>query len=829
MKTLPIFTLVCVLLVSCQTPPPATLSPAKESLLDLVENQNLDKIRDIFGLNTDINSINATGQTALHIAAIKDLADIAAVLLARGAEVDLQDAQGNTALNLAVKNGSVGILPVLIQYNASLFVSDKQGKSPLQTALQQNPEIIPKLITQANVGRQDAAGNTVLHLAASQGLENLADILLKLGAGTGTRNLQGLSPLDEALQFAQSLPHSKIAWKLTRQGSPAPNDKNVDYFWRAAQADNANMTFEQGTSALHLAAARGHTGLLKMLTTQGASVQATDLPGNTPLHSAVEAGNIDAAAWLIDKGADVNAKDFNNNTTLHLALTSRNPTEMVTFLLSKAALPNSKNNFGNTPLHLVVALNLPASMASLLISHGADVNARNKVGNSALLESVKEKKQELVQGLLISGANPFAVNNSDESPLSVAIQQGGDTLSWLVNSSNTAQRDDNGDSALHLAVKLKKYPAAVQYLLSIGANPNERNKAGLSPLHMALSDQNLLISQTLLKEGADLYLLNNSGKSPLNLAFQSPVPFVDAFFQPEILELRDSAKNTPLFHSVFTGNIPILQILLKKGASLGVQNLGGSTVLHEAVRLGNVEAAGLLLKAGSSLTSTDNLGNTPLHNLVFWDSQDMGDLLLNSGAAINAKNKDGRTTLQEAVRRGETKLVSYLLKKKADPNARDSLGRSPLFDAVQISSQELVQLLISQGGSVNIRDASGSTILHQAAIAAPKGIIDLLISNNGDLFAENASGITPAVIALKGNPETWKNFFNPKNVNLQNNQGSTAVHLAAASGVSPLAVQYIMGIGADLEIRNKDGKTAADVAKAFGRTDLLNLFSPPKP
>ena len=76
----------------------------------MVENQNLDKIRETFGLNQDVNSVNAQGQTALHISATKDLADIAAVLLARGATVDAVDLQGNTALHLAVKLGVADLL-----------------------------------------------------------------------------------------------------------------------------------------------------------------------------------------------------------------------------------------------------------------------------------------------------------------------------------------------------------------------------------------------------------------------------------------------------------------------------------------------------------------------------------------------------------------------------------------------------------------------------------------------------------------------------------------------------------------------------------------------
>lgn len=812
-------------LVACETPPPAPApAPAKETLLDMVENQNLDKIREVFGLNQNVDSVNAQGQSALHIAATKDLADIAAVLLARGATVDLTDPQGNTALHLAVKNGSTAVLPLLAQYGASLFSVDKQGKSVLQTALQQNPNLIPKLVTKNTIGNKDQAGNTVLHVAAAQGLEALTDILISLGADQQLRNNAGQTALDEALQFPQSASHAKIAWKLIRQGAPQPKAAAVGYFWEAGSADNPNQVFDSGQTALHYAAARGQTGLLRQLVSLGANVNAVDLPGNTPLHRAIENGDLEASAILLDRGADVNAKDFNSNSTLHLAMTSRSAFEAATFLLSRGATPNLKNNAGDTPLHMVVSLNLSADLARSLVNKGADVNARNKKGNTALLDAVKEANTALITTLLALGGNPFAGNIADESPLSESVKAGPENLGWLITTANKGLRDDNGNTALHLAIALGSYPSAVTYLLSIGSNPNERNKEGQSPLHVALSTKNLAAAQALYKAGGDLYLLDNTGLSPLTQVFGAAAAFSEAFFTEDVLEARDSARNTPLFYTAYQSNLAMAQLLLKKGASIRAQNLTGQTVLHEAVRLGNVALAGLLLKNGALINLADNQGNTPLHNLVQFESMEMGELLLASGADVGAKNKEGRSVLQEAVRRNLVKVSTWLLKKGADPNTRDNLGRTCLFDAVQGGNAEVVKLLLNAGTGVNLRDATGSTITHLAATAANQTIADLLLGAGADLFAENANGVTPVVLALKGTPENWKVFLTAKNVNSQNNQGQSPLHLAALGGVSLPAIEYLVSLGADLQIRNNLGKTAAEVAAAAGRTDLAAIL-----
>ena len=60
MKQLRLLTFLALLVFSCATPPPP--KAPKESLLDLVENQNLAKIREIFGLNTNVDSVDAQGR-----------------------------------------------------------------------------------------------------------------------------------------------------------------------------------------------------------------------------------------------------------------------------------------------------------------------------------------------------------------------------------------------------------------------------------------------------------------------------------------------------------------------------------------------------------------------------------------------------------------------------------------------------------------------------------------------------------------------------------------------------------------------------------------------
>ena len=70
----------------------------------------------------------------LHVAASKGHADIAAYLLARGAEPDAKDALGNTPLHLAAAKGHAETVEALLAGGAAPAVANAAGRLPAQVA-----------------------------------------------------------------------------------------------------------------------------------------------------------------------------------------------------------------------------------------------------------------------------------------------------------------------------------------------------------------------------------------------------------------------------------------------------------------------------------------------------------------------------------------------------------------------------------------------------------------------------------------------------------------------------------------------------------------------
>jgi hypothetical protein len=77
-----------------------------------------------------------------------------------------------------------------------------------------------------------------------------------------------------------------------------------------------------GTTALHLAAQRGHDAVVRTLLEAGADVDFRGALGTTALHFAAQRGHEAVVETLLRRGADEIAVDANSNTPLSLALSS---------------------------------------------------------------------------------------------------------------------------------------------------------------------------------------------------------------------------------------------------------------------------------------------------------------------------------------------------------------------------------------------------------------------------------------------------------------------------------------------------------------------------
>lgn len=131
-------------------------------------------------------------------------------------------------------------------------------------------------------------------------------------------------------------------------------------------------------TAFHSAATNGHLEAVEMLLDRGATIDSTTIGAWTTLHEAASEGHANAVKTLLDRGADISARTKENCTALHLAAIN-SYIEAVKALLDRGASINAAAN-GKTAFHLA-AEGGHVEVVELLLDEGATING--KIGSDS--------------------------------------------------------------------------------------------------------------------------------------------------------------------------------------------------------------------------------------------------------------------------------------------------------------------------------------------------------------------------------------------------------------------------------------------------------------
>nr|CAH7717792.1 unnamed protein product [Callosobruchus chinensis] len=164
-----------------------------------------------------------------------------------------------------------------------------------------------------------------------------------------------------------------------------------------------NAKNENETIPLHIAAEKGHTGIVEFLIENEANVSEKNKDGWTPLHIAAEKGHIGIVKYLIVNGAEVNAKNENETIPLHIAA-EKGHTGIVEFLIENEANVSEKNKDGWTPLH-IAAEKGHIGIVRLLVESKANIDKKNKDGRTPLHIAAEKGHIDVLEFLVENGAN----------------------------------------------------------------------------------------------------------------------------------------------------------------------------------------------------------------------------------------------------------------------------------------------------------------------------------------------------------------------------------------------------------------------------------------
>jgi ankyrin repeat protein/beta-lactamase regulating signal transducer with metallopeptidase domain len=478
------------------------------------------------------------------------------------------------------------------------------------------------------------------------------------------------------------------------------------------------------------------------------------------LYEAAKAGDLAEVKRLIAKAADLNAFDKEDGLTPLGVAANRGHTEIVKILLDSGAKVDIAASGGYSPIRYAV-LNYDKETIRALISGGADVNIAPDNSDTPLLTAIWGDQTDIVKALLDAGANAELKDDNGMSSLQHALDIGmPDIVKLLANT-------DDRVPDLHRAA-LKGDLSKLKELLGAGADINDKDAFGRTPIEYALAGGQIDVAKFLLDQGVDINLKLRRNRSLLHLAARA-------------------------------GLLEIVQILIEKGIPVDTVSQGGGTILNEAVSYGHKEIAEFLISKGAALDSKGQANqSTPLHVAASIGDTDIVELLITNGADINASNWSGSTPLDVARQTSHTKIVDVL----RQHGAKETLyGAFILGDTIGDTNE--LKSLISQGPDINIKWPNGVTLLHVAAQKGYKDIAKLLIDKGADVNAQSGN-LTPLHLGVEnGNKDVVELLIaNGADVNAKRNtrsrNASTALHDAVDASRGDI-VELLIAHGADVK------------------------------
>ena len=433
----------------------------------------------------DVNTPALDGATALHWAVNRDDLEMVDVLLAAGAKVDVANDFGSTPLSLACENGSAAMVDRLLKAGANPNAVLRRGQTPLMIASRTGSvDTVRALLDHgANVeAKEETKGQTALMWAIDEQHSDVVNLLMDRGADLNAKSKSGFSPLFFALRNGDAA----LVKTLLASGINV-NDK---------------VPGSQG-NALLLTIANPNVELARLLLELGAD---PNLGNGAALLSAISSSNYEIAALLLNHGADPNLGGP-NGAALHALI--RND--------GGAGADNPANDTAGATGGKVDRMTL----AAMLVAKGADVNGRGgspprgktvsigtalkalpppenpdlSGGVTVLLSAAENADVPMLRFLLKNGVDPKLTSGGDNA-LMLAAGVGNNPSSNKESVVLEAvkilyeagldinAKDDNGDTAMHGAV-LRAQNAVIRFLAEHGAQLNEKNRIGWTPLDMA--------------------------------------------------------------------------------------------------------------------------------------------------------------------------------------------------------------------------------------------------------------------------------------------------------------------------------------------------------
>ena len=551
------------------------LATAESPIADAAMHGDFDSVRILIQEGEEVNAAQGDGMTALHWAAENGDIEMLEMLISAGANSEAVTRLGRyTPLHLASKIGKDASVVSLLRLGSAVNPRTTTGAvTPLHFAASSGSQVAVKALLDygADVdAKEQQWGQTPLMFAAAFNRTEAIELLVAHGA-----DIARAAKVVDIAKRQQEDRADQVKWNSLRKtlvgsstGSSEPRQSN-------SSASTASNTVPQPVQEVQLRAVDEIDPLsyADLVGTHG---------GLTPLLLAVREGHFEAIRTLLDNGADINQTSAGDQTSSILLAAVNGHFDLVEQLLEWGADPNIASDAGGTPLYAVLNMEWAPKarhpqpvdymqqqigyleLMEVLLEFGVDPNVRLKK-NLWYTTYARD-----LLGVDRSGATPFwrAAHATDVAAMELLVRYGADpTIATRKTPDRRRRRGEQedfsglspvpvggravapivaaagvgygqgfaGNSHRHVP---DGWIPAVQYLVEEhGADVNDRDHNGYSPVHHAAARGDNELILYLVSLGADVTLVSRTGQTTVDLA-NGPVQRIQPF--PETIALLES-------------------------------------------------------------------------------------------------------------------------------------------------------------------------------------------------------------------------------------------------------------------------------------------------
>jgi ankyrin repeat protein len=411
-------------------------------------------------------------------------------------------------------------------------------------------------------------------------------------------------------------------------------------------------------------------------------------------------------------------------------------------------------------------------------------------GTTALHQAVLADDLDGVRRLLAAGADARAANRLGVTPLQLAAVNGNAGIARLLLAAGAPVNAvlPEGETILMTAARTGRVEL-LSLLLDHGADVNAREKwYGETALIWAAAENHADAVRLLIARGADADGRSALLDVPRRRSGQSVLPL---------------GSWTPLMYAARQNAIAAARALVERGADVNLTDPDGATALVIAIINANYDAAAVLLEQGAN----PNIADTDASMAALYAAVDMHRLAIGHGRP-NPRTSGELDSLD---------VIRLLLAKGADPNARlkapllqrhhtagDAAlgeGSTPFMRAAKSGAVAVMRLLLDAGADPTLtRPNQANALMFAAGLGWREG------SPAAPSYDQGA--VRDAIAAIDLCLEAGLDL------NATTTTGDTALHAAVAGRGSDAIVQHLVERGANLDAKNKQGRTPRDVAAA---------------